>query len=81
MILEILIATLVIMIACWILSILGFKKIPGKVHIHHAYFGIILLVLFFIFEKEHMLILGCSLIISDVFDHMFFINLREKIRI
>jgi len=80
MIVEIVILTALLMAICWILSLLGINQLPFKIHIHHAYLGIFLVIIYFFIEKDFLSTFGIALITSDFFDHLFFIKLREKIQ-
>lgn len=54
------------------------KDLGLKVHIHHMYIGIALLIINFFFQKERIFIIGISLIISDLIHHFIVLPLWIK---
>ncbi len=67
------------MLFCWLLSLFQIYQLPFKIHIHHAYLGIILFIIYLFIETDFLAKFGIALATSDICDHLFFIKTREKI--
>lgn len=54
------------------------SKFRYKIRIHHGYFGLILIGIYFLIRSDILLIIGLALLISDVIHHFIILPLWIK---